>query len=138
MKRVWAWLRLRLGIFDLLEDFERLRERVSFALQPPPPPPAFVCLLLQGVHGETEEPLTCGQAGYVVSGQELLLELQAEVPMREVIVTVFCDLSRVEVRGVFLGVRYVNACVGSCPTAFFPEWPVGVKVRVPCGYRRLP
>lgn len=131
------WWRRFFGVEDVRNELLLLRGSIADALARPPLPP-FVCVLVEADQnnedGSTRK-TTCGQGGVLRDG-ELTLQMQAMVPMRNVRVTVFCDLSRVEVRGVFLGVHYVNACVGECPVAFFDGWPVGVLLRIPCGLRR--
>jgi hypothetical protein len=57
------------------------------------------------------------------------------VPMKTVRLTVFADLERVSIHGLFKGVDLVTAALGDCPVAVFEEWPLGVKVRVQCKQR---
>jgi len=122
----------------LPDDFGQLYSRVrelqadlaSYATRPPSqPPPPFVCVLVEGEgpNGRT----TFGRTGRLRDGGgAVMLECQPNVPMRDCRVTVFADLERVDVGGVFLGTNYVHAALGTCPIAFFAEWPLGVWLRV--------
>jgi hypothetical protein len=58
------------------------------------------------------------------------LELITQVPLHDVQVIVFTDLSRVDVRAIVCGADLVTASYGVCPLAFFPRWEPGVKVAV--------
>jgi hypothetical protein len=132
---VWGWLRRKLGLFDLFATLEHLNRQVAHALTrpPPPPPPAFVCVLIEG-KDEHERPLTAGTSGLLSEGS-LCLAVQCMVPLHDVRVTVFCDLQRVSVQGIFCGVHYLAACVGECPVAYVAAWLPGVLIRVPCALR---
>ena len=134
MSRFWAWLRRCLGTFDLLEDIDALKRNVAISLARPLLPPAFICVFIEGKDGEGR-PMTAGTTGLLVEGS-LCLAVQAVVPLRDVRVTVFCDLQRVSIQGIFCGVHYLAACIGECPVAYVDAWLPGVLIRVPCELRR--
>jgi hypothetical protein len=124
-----------LGVDRLLDMQERMRSEVAYALARPPlpPPPAFVCVLIEG-KDEHGKPLTAGTSGLLSEGS-LCLAVQCMVPMKDVRVTVFCDLQRVSIQGIFCGVHYLAACVGECPVAYVAAWLPGALLRVPCALR---
>lgn len=110
-----------------LDDLRMLVERLLVPARPEPAPP-FVCVLVEadGPNG----PTTLGASGRASKLPGKPLELTAMVPLKNVRVTVFADLERVNVRGIWCGVDLVQAAVGECPSARFPEWPPGVKLFV--------
>jgi hypothetical protein len=119
-------------VCDVHSDVRELLRR-----PPPPMPPPFVCVLAEG--DSDRGPMTLGAAGRVTDNRgSPELTLRTQVPLRDVRVTVFCDLERVAVHGVFVGVDMVTASLGECPTVRFPMWNVGVVVRVQCLLRDDP
>jgi hypothetical protein len=89
----------------------------------------FVCVLAEGVgpHG----PVTLGASGRARKSGTVI-ELSTMTPLVDVRMTVFCDLERVDVHGIFLGSDLVTAALGSCPSVRFPQWHPGVRVLVQC------
>jgi len=111
---------------------------------PPPVPisPAFVFVMAEGERLEDSGEMTArirrvtlGQCAMVEPGRDVILELTAQLSMRNVRVIVFCDLMRVRVGGVYIGTEYCQGAVGECPTAYAERWDVGQKLRVPCWLR---
>lgn len=127
----------RLRFEKLLDQFAivhaKLAELGELVTRPPPAPPdPFVCALAEadGPNGRT----TLGAAARAKENGTVL-ELVAHVPLKSVRLTVFADLERVSIHGVFVGVDLVTAAMGDCPVVVFQDWPVGVKVRVQCTRR---
>jgi hypothetical protein len=111
---------------ELQRLVEELRHQVLRA--PAPPPPPFVAVLVQGrgPNGST----TLGMAKELTVKAGDMLELQSQLPLWDVTVTVFCDLRRVRVGGIFCGVDLMHAAMGSCPVAHVSKWELGVWLRV--------
>ena len=94
--------------------------------------PPFVAVL---VHAQGEKgPVTMGMSGHLKTDQSLL-ETTTQVPLTQVRVTVFCDLERVAIYGIFAGTELRQAQLGDCPVAAFERLDVGVKLRVQCTRR---
>lgn len=130
---IWPWAKwdtrfeLVNGVLrQVHEDLARLLARPD--PRPPAPPAPFVCVLVEadGPHG----PTTLGKSGRAATLPGKALQLTTLVPLTNVRVTVFADLERVNVRGIWRGVDMVNAAIGECPTARFDEWQVGVQLFV--------
>jgi hypothetical protein len=135
MHAMWPWKKKlpprdeRAELLANLRSLEGTMNRCLDRLEKPDPPP-FLCVLVEA-ELEDGSPTTCGGIGTIVEpGRRIEVELQAQRPMRNGRVTVFCDLTRVNVHGIFVGVDLVQATLGSCPVAFFKEWLPGVVLRV--------
>jgi hypothetical protein len=122
---------------DVAHTYARVRElQHALNARPLPPEPLlpFVCVLVEGMG--PKGPLTAGTTARVRRDNVHMLELTTHTPMRFCRVTVFADLERVDVGGIFVGSDYMHAALGTCPIAFVPEWPVGVWLRVQASLRR--
>jgi hypothetical protein len=92
----------------------------------------FMCVLVEGTG--PRGPTTMGATARVSRGG-VMVELTAQVPMKDVRVTVFADLEKVDVGGVFVGADYLHAVLGECPIACVPEIHLGVRIRVQASLR---
>jgi hypothetical protein len=125
---------------DLEQVYSRVRElQLAIARPPPPPPPPpapFVCVLVEGTRGGSEgfSPITAGATGRLYRGQ-VCVELTTNILMHDCRVTVFADLERVDVGGIFVGADYMHAQLGVCPIAYFAAWHPGVKLMVQAAIR---
>jgi len=135
----WTFVRERLNAIadqvlkthDLVHSLGTTLAMLERARRKEPDP--FVCVLAEadGPHGRT----TLGGAARAKENGTVI-ELLAQVPMKAIRLTVFADLERVSIHGIFVGVDLATAALGDCPVVFFEEWPVGVKVRVQCTRRK--
>jgi hypothetical protein len=100
----------------------------------PKPSPPLVCVLVEAERADIVQTINFGGSGYVRS-RDTVVELETYWPLKAVRCTAFVDLERVDVHGFFLGTDLVSAPYGTCAIARFPEWKVGLKLRVQCGLR---
>jgi hypothetical protein len=127
-----------LGLQEINERLIALHERVVGLAPPPPlkPPGPFVAVLVLAENARGGL-VTMGR-GHELAGatDAASIGLNAQLPLRNVQLIVFCDLSRVNVEGIFRGPDLMHANLGECPIAKFEEWPLGQRVHVNVRVRR--
>ncbi len=142
MKIEMPWTLAKRRFETMLTHFQSLHDAVDVVRcklndrrEPLPPvlPPAFVSVLVvgDGPSGRT----TLGDTMRIDGDSYRSITLKSFWRLTNVAVIVFCDLERVEVRQIILGIQPVTAAAGSCAIAYFPEWIVGLDLQVHC--RRL-
>jgi hypothetical protein len=140
----WTFIRERLnaiadGVLAIRDRVEDLRNFVTRPAPPPEPRPPFVCVLVEAeglkFDGGSRGRITMGNAGYLERGEKTI-ELRSDIPLRNGRLIVFCDLERVIVHAIFLGVDLLTSTPGHCAVAAFEEWPVGVILRVNAAERK--
>jgi hypothetical protein len=47
-------------------------------------------------------------------------------------VVVMCDLERVYVKSILMGIDCLHTSYGTCPIAFFRTWPIGTRLTILC------
>lgn len=145
MRNILTWLRAFRDLpADVAQTYSRIRELqravdVAFAsivelTRARKDPMPFVCVLVVGKG--PKGPVTLGATGRVWRDECVLVELITQVPMTECSATVFADLERVNVGGIFVGSDYMHAALGECPIASFAQWHPGVKLRVQATLRK--
>lgn len=159
MKLIKPLALLRSEIDRRLDRFqtvtEALERHVLRVMDPKPEPAAFVAVLVQAERVQRPRnawilgqppvegpelppklvPVTFGMSGYVRN--RFTFQETTQIPLRDVRITVFCDLERVEIQGIFCGSDMAHAAPGSCPVAFVESVEPGQIIRVPCTLRRL-
>jgi hypothetical protein len=118
------------ALHEALVDVRQALYRVELQGRPPPLPGPFVCAFVEATK-PSGQPTTLGASGRA-SENGTVLEIQPNYPLTDVRLTVFADLDRVSIHGIFLGMDIVTAALGDCPIAHFDDWQLGVKLRVQC------
>jgi hypothetical protein len=136
---VVGFLRSRAADLERYTRAERAERRILAAIQEPRAPArqshpfVFVLVFAEGPHG----PTTMGLARELDRAEEIL-ELHANLPLKNVQVIVFCDVRAVAVEGIYCGIDLVHANIGECPVAKFQDWPPGVRMRLAVRRRTPP
>lgn len=113
---------------DLAEDVR------TVMATPAPVPSAFVAVLVVGTW--EGKPVFLGRSADV-EGTATIEVGPVMRPLDDVAIIVFCDLRRVDVRGIFAGVDLMQGALGECPVAKMHETLLpGIKVTVLCELRR--
>jgi hypothetical protein len=135
-----ALLRKVLGLNDALDAIERMPTRVgnyimATGMPRPPQLPATVFVLAMGVRLSDEGggATFVGTSVSLAPGEHKVATLETHRALCDVSVIVFCDLARVDVRGIYRGVDFMHAGMQhehSCPIVHLPSWLPGILVRV--------
>lgn len=96
--------------------------------------PHFVSVLVEGKN-DKGEPVTVGKSRVIRSNDDAAIEISPYVPIFEGRVTVFADLSRIAVEGIFVGLDRVDVGPGDCAMGIFREIVPGVRLTVQCRVR---
>lgn len=103
---------------------EALVEGLRAGLEAGKPRP-FVCALVRGKDREGRW-VSFGAS----SDTDETLTLSPLMDLADCEVTVFADLRRVAVTGIYVGTWHVHGAPGECPSGFVGSWPMGVIGRV--------
>ena len=121
-------------LVELTRTLEIERQSRALALTAPrPEPPPFVCVLAMG---QWKGSSAFAGRSAILRERRMTLDLHAQVHLTHVRVIVFCDLQRVAVQSMFLGVDVLHFILGGeCPIVQFEEWRIGVPLRIQCETR---
>jgi hypothetical protein len=136
VQRMKVGARTFAGVTDLLDRLEIIgrfiastHDRLS-RLERRKAVTPFVAVLVRARKDGIPSPVTLGDARELDG--DWTVQLQSNVPLHDVEVIVFCDLRKVRVQGIYLGVELQTMGLGSCPIARFELWQPAVWLRVHC------
>lgn len=131
--RVRAWLGLDAIASEVHTAAERAYHAANRSLPPRELPAPFVAVLIEAL-GSNDCPVYMGKSRHL-SEKESVLEFRSWQVLTDTRVIVFCDLARVEVRGVYKGTNLMQGDIGDCPMAYIDTWGPGILLRVMCTVR---